>query len=346
MRVVQVGPYPPPYGGVARNLVAIRTFLRQRQIPCAVVNITGNRTAEGEAVYHPAGPVALVRLLVGLRPDIIHLHFGGMLTPRLLGLYLLCSFLPGRTVLTFHSGGYPTTPEGRAAGPNSPAGRVLRRLDRLIAVNSGIAGFFRQLGVAPEKVRVVAPHAAATDEMSESLPPAIDGFFAAHHPVLISVGGLEPEYDVAAQIAVLGQVRRVWPRAGLCAIGSGSLDAELRRQAAASGYGEHICLGGDVPHPVTLRAITRADLMLRTTRYDGDAISVREALHVGTPVIATDNGMRPDGVSVVPVGDGAALGAAILRELAAPPRPPAAPSAPDVSNLEEVLTVYRELVSE
>ena len=104
MRVVQVGPYPPPYGGVARNLVAIHTFLKQRQIPCAVVNITASREADGDEVYHPTGPVALVRLLLRLRPDIIHLHFGGMLTPRLLGLYLVCSFLPGRTVLTFHSG--------------------------------------------------------------------------------------------------------------------------------------------------------------------------------------------------------------------------------------------------
>ena len=348
MKIVQVGPYPPPYGGVARNLVAIRTFLRQRQIPCAVINITSHRSADGEEVYHPTGPLALIRLLIRLRPDIIHIHFGGMLTPRLLALYLVCTLLPGRTVLTFHSGGYPTSPEGQKAGPGSFAGRVFRRLDRLIAVNAGIAAFFRQIGVAPERIRTIVPHAASPGEVSDTLPPALDAFFSSHHPVLLSVGGLLPEYDVASQIAVIGDIRKVWPRAGLCAIGSGTLDGELRRQAAATGHGDHILLAGDVAHPMTMRAIARADLMLRTTQYDGDAISVREALHFGTRVIATDNGMRPAGVVVVPVGDREALRAAILRELAAPPAPRAAasPAAADVSSLEEVLTVYRELVAE
>src|SRR5438105_8526009 len=39
----------------------------------------------------------------------------------------------------------------------------------------------------------------------------------------------------------------------------------------------------------SLRAIADADVLLRTTLYDGDAISVREALYLGTPVVATDN---------------------------------------------------------
>ena len=50
-----------------------------------------------------------------------------------------------------------------------------------------------------------------------------------------------------------------------------------------------------------------ADLMLRTTWYDGDAISVREALHFGVPVIASDNGMRPKGTHLIPARDLEAL---------------------------------------
>ena len=39
-------------------------------------------------------------------------------------------------------------------------------------------------------------------------------------------------------------------------------------------------------------AMSRITIFLRTTLYDGDSISVREALHLGVPVIASDNGMR------------------------------------------------------
>ena len=45
-----------------------------------------------------------------------------------------------------------------------------------------------------------------------------------------------------------------------------------------------------------MQATARADVTLCTTLYDGDAVSVREGLDLGTPVIATENGMHPVGV--------------------------------------------------
>ena len=101
MKVVQLGPYPPPHGGVQTNLVAIREYLRRHGYPCDVINLTRFRREDGDGVYYPIGAAALMRLLWRLPADIVHLHFGGDLTPRLLGLALFCTLLPGRkTVLT------------------------------------------------------------------------------------------------------------------------------------------------------------------------------------------------------------------------------------------------------
>jgi glycosyltransferase involved in cell wall biosynthesis len=94
-----------------------------------------------------------------------------------------------------------------------------------------------------------------------------------------------------------------------------------------------------VPHDLTLRAIADSDVLLRTTLYDGDAISIREALYLGTPVIATDNGMRPGGVDLVPIGDTEALADAIQRRLHAG-KATQLPVLPDDENLAEVLKVY------
>jgi glycosyltransferase involved in cell wall biosynthesis len=211
-------------------------------------------------------------------------------------------------------------------------------------VNAEIAAFFRRLGVKPERIRVIAPHAFVSGEaLSDALPEPLGAFAAAHQPLLVSVGGLEPEYDVAAQIDVIGRVRARFPRAGLAVIGSGSLQAELRRQVGARAAGDHVLLCGDVPHAATMRAIAVADVLLRTTLYDGDAISVREALHLGTPVVATENGMRPAGVTIVPISDPVALQAAIERVLASPRRARSESVTPDESNLEAVLRVYEEL---
>ncbi|HZW78922.1 MAG TPA: hypothetical protein VFF50_00505, partial [Candidatus Deferrimicrobiaceae bacterium] len=91
-----------------------------------------------------------------------------------------------------------------------------------------------------------------------------------------------------------------------------------------------------------MTTISRADLMLRTTLFDGDAVSVREALHLGTPVIASDNGMRPSGVRLVPKSNSPALLHTIEESLAQPSRSQADRGI-DESNLQAVFDFYREL---
>jgi glycosyltransferase involved in cell wall biosynthesis len=331
---------------VQSNLVAIRTFLRNRGIYCGVINITRHRKPEHDDVYYPKSAWQLVWLLLRLDYDIAHLHFGGMLTNRLLGLVLICTSIPGKnTVLTFHSGGYPSSPEGRATRPRSLAAFALRRFDRLIGVNSEIIDFFHRLGVRSERTRLIYPHAFLPEEVhTGELPEPLAGFTEKHDPVLISVGLLEPEYDLPLQIEVLGRIREKRRGAGLLMIGSGSLEAELRTRIQAQPYAEHILLAGDVPHHATLEAILRSRMMLRTTLYDGDAVSVREALYLGVPVIATDNGMRPQGVRLIPSSNLTALEKAIETVLTEPAAKRNNAVVPDESNLEAMFKLYKELV--
>jgi glycogen synthase len=346
MRVLLLGPYPPPHGGVETNVVAIRSFLLKRGIPCAVINITRHRKAEADEIYYPKGAGQLLRLLVRLRYDLLHLHVGGLLSRRVLRLGLTCSLIPcKRTVFTFHSGGYPSTPQGRSTDPHSFDGLVLRRFDRLIAVNEEILQFFLKLGVPHERVRVIAPHSFPEGESyAGPLPEPLATFFTEHRPVFISAGQLEPEYDLPIQIEALARVRASFPNAGLVLLGHGSLEQDLRNRIEADLSAADILLSGDIPHAAAMQAISRADLMLRTTLYDGDAISVREALHLGTPVIATDNGMRPADVRLVPTSSVQALQQAIEQTLMASAGRARKQSAADESNLEAVLDLYRELL--
>jgi glycosyltransferase involved in cell wall biosynthesis len=245
--------------------------------------------------------------------------------------------------MTFHSGGYPGSAVGKSKGANSLAGFVLRRFDGLIGVNPEIIGFFQRLGVSPDRTRLILPHSFLSDEQPASnLFHPLASFFSTHNPLLISVGLLEPEYDLPLQIEALAHVRQKFPSAGLVLIGSGSLEQELRSRISACPYAEHVLLCGDVPHATTMHAISRAHLMLRTTLYDGDAISVREALHLGTPVIASNNGMRPAGVHLIPKSDLHALLHAIEDRLAQPANSKATYGSDD-SNLQAVLDLYREL---
>jgi glycosyltransferase involved in cell wall biosynthesis len=317
MKVLQLGPYPPPHGGVQTNLVAIREYLLGNGDGCLAINLTRFRKPDADGVYYPGSAAGLVWLMLQLRADIVHLHFGGDLTARLLGLAWLTSLLPGRkVVLTFHSGGYPRSPAGQTAGPWTLRGLILRRLDGLIAVNAEIAALYRKFGVRPERIRTILPFAVKPPSPALPLPKRARSFLAAHKPVLLTVGLLEPEYDLPLQIDAMEDILRRFPGAGLIIAGAGSMEEELRNRIAAKSYAEHVLLYGDMPHAATLRVMLECEALLRTTLYDGDSVSVREALYVGTPVIASDNGMRPAGVRLIPASNREKLRDAIFETLA------------------------------
>jgi glycosyltransferase involved in cell wall biosynthesis len=343
MTVVQLGPYPPPHGGVQTNLVAIRDLLRKSGHECLAVNLTRHRREDADGVFYPKSAVDLVRLVYSIKADILHLHFGGDLTPRLLGLALFCTLLPGRrTVLTFHSGGYPGSPAGRTARPATLRGFVLRRLDGVIAVNGEIAAMFRKFGVPDRHIRTILPFAVQPPDPSLPLPPPLSQWMAAHRPALLTVGLLEPEYDLVLQIDAMGDVLNRHPNAGLIIVGAGSLEAKLREHIAGKPYRDHVLLYGDMPHTVTLRAMLDCDALLRTTLYDGDSVSVREALYIGTPVIATDNGMRPPGVKLIPLQNAPSLVAAI-SEVVGERRVIRSAAGDGQENIRAVVELYGEM---
>jgi colanic acid/amylovoran biosynthesis glycosyltransferase len=127
-------------------------------------------------------------------------------------------------------------------------------------------------------------------------------------------------------------------------VGDGSIRKEVEAAVAASGYADKIMLSGNVEHAIVLHLIRDADILLRTTLFDGDAISVREAFYLGTPVIATDNGMRPEGVHVIPTSDPAALAKQISTLITAGKQKTSSTAA-DNTNINKIIDLYRDLTT-
>ena len=301
LHVVQLGPYPPPEGGISRNMLAIRDRLAVAGHRCSIVATSRSSRIEKEQdVYHPATAWELIQVIRGLRANIIHLHIGGDVTPRVLSLMAAVGAVGiGKSVLTLHSGGYPETSHGRAANRYTVRGAIFRAFKRLIAVNEMIAEVFKRYGVKESKVRLISPFSCTRPDNSLQLPDHISAFCAEHAPLLAAVGGLEKDYDPLFLINSIAAIKKRYPSAGLVIVGGGSMHDEVQRTVDQNGSAENVLIASDVPHAITLKLMERVDMMLRTTLFDGDAISVREALFLGTPVIASDNGMRPSGVRLL-----------------------------------------------
>jgi len=326
------------------NLVSIRECLLKLGHYCGVINLTRHRKPEADEVYYPESAAAVIKLLFKLRTDIIHQHIGGDLTLRLLALGAICSHLPwAKSVLTFHSGGYPSSQEGRQLTRGSLKAVLLRRFHRLIAVNDEIRDFFLRCGVHPDRIRVISPYSFVAPS-TDPLRPDIAEFMARRRPAFLTIGLLEPEYDLPMQIDVIERVLGTHPEAGLVIIGSGSLEQDLRRYIASKAYAGNILLAGDVPHAMTLRALAESDVCLRTTLYDGDALSVREALHLGVPIVGTRTVLRPAGVHLIPIHDIDALHGAILRHLSHPQARVPRETTGGADNIRAVVDLYEELL--
>ena len=345
MHVLQLGPYPPPEGGINRNMLAIRDELLKSGHRCSIIATSrSSNVVEEPDVYHPRSAFALVQLLFKIDYDILHLHVGGGITSRVLALIFICSlFRRGKSILSFHSGGYTETDEGRAARRMSVRGYIFRRFARIVVVNPLLADVFERYGAKRENIRVIYPFVHKLPDENVEVPAKLAEFARKSKPVLLTVGLLEDEYDLFMQIDAMENVLEQFPEAGLIIVGSGSLHDRLAAAIAEKTHAEKILLAGDVEHAITLHLINDADILLRTTVFDGDAISVREALFLDTPVIATDNGMRPEGVHLIPVSDKVALVEAI-KTVANAVRKERSQGEAGNQNILDIMNLYNEIV--
>lgn len=300
MRIVQLGPVPPPHGGVSMNLLAIHRKLIELGHGSTIIDVTDRTgTTNDPHVVKPRSSFGLVKLLLSTKCDVVHYHLGGDFTLKLAGLTFLCGILPGkRSVLTFHSGGYARNTAGTAKR-NSVRALALRSLDLVIGVNEQMTEMFSAFGVHEERSRLIPPYELNGPDPSVSLPSKLSEMIEGFDPFLLSVGALEREYGNEFLINAMPQVLERYPYAGLVIIGDGTQREVLAEAINRNGLNDRVDLAGDLDHSIVLHLIDRASALLRLTDYDGDSIAVREALFLGTPVVASDNGMRPQGVLTI-----------------------------------------------
>lgn len=347
MHILQLGPYPPPHGGVQTNILAIREELLRNGDECSIIAITRTEDIVNEKnVYHPRRALALLRLLLTLKYDVLHLHVGGNLSLRVRGLILICATIArGKCVMTFHSGGYAVETM-KTARFWKLEGFVFQQLTKIIVVNELMVEMFQKFGVKPQNINLICPFALKTPDKNVEIPPKFQEFWDNHKKILLAVSGLEHEYDLPLQVNGLEQIRNKIHDAGLIIVGVGRLEKELLILIASKSYADHILLAGDTQHSVVLHLINKCDAMLRTTIFDGDSIAIREALHLGTPVVATDNGMRPAGVDLIPASPTIESFVAKVVEVLTKKveRRPLAEAENGRENIIAVLDIYQELM--
>jgi glycosyltransferase involved in cell wall biosynthesis len=205
------------------------------------------------------------------------------------------------------------------------ARRTFPWADAWIAISEGVADdAARVIGIPRE--RIVAIHnPVLTPAFHERASARVEDPWlgAGSPPVVMGVGRLVPQKDFATLIRAFARVRRL-REVRLLILGEGPLRGALERLVGEQGVAADVRFTGRVPNAPAWMA--RAAVFALSSAWEGFGRVVVEALAVGCPVVSTDCPSGPreilgDGAfgPLVPVGDDAALAAAIESVLESPP---------------------------
>jgi len=87
-----------------------------------------------------------------------------------------------------------------------------------------------------------------------------------------------------------------------------------------------------------------SDVMVRATNvFEGDSRAVREALAVGLPVVASDIGLRPEGVILYKAGDVVELLTALRKVITKPSNNKPKTDPEGEQNIQCLLALYEKL---
>jgi glycosyltransferase involved in cell wall biosynthesis len=253
---------------------------------------------------HRRGPFDVVHGFWAAGPGVVAAGFG-----RMAGIPSIVS-LPGGDLAALGDIGYGAmlTWRGRAW-----TRFALAAATRVVVPSEWIAGQAAALGVEPLRI----PFGVALDRWLP-IPPRRREPDAPLR--LVHVASLNRVKD---QETLLLAVRALMGRRlpfRLEVIGADTLGGAVQRRAAELGLDGRVRFHGYLPHGEVRPWIEAADLMLVTSRHEAGPLVALEAAVAGVPTIGTAVGhladWAPAAACVVPVGDAAALAAAIERHAA------------------------------
>lgn len=191
--------------------------------------------------------------------------------------------------------------------------REVRRADRVLVPSEYLRRMVTGWGAAPDRVQVI--YNALPDEPAPDCSPdqARVALGLAPGPLLLTAARLVPWKGIDHLLRALAAV----PDVRLLIAGDGPDEARLRALAAEVGAAARVTFLGRVPRDRLGLYLRAADYLALYSGYEGLSHTILEALHAGTPVIASDKGGNPELIAhdvnglLVPYPDPAALSRAI-----------------------------------
>lgn len=296
MKIGIMGYFPPPIGGISMHVKRLGELLQLHNIDYKIYSI-GDKDYDSEKVERYTNRRKwATKYMFSPKEDIIHCHIMGWSEKA---FYLLLGKLSRKKVIyTFHS--YRDTSDTLSPFYKMCFKFVRKFGDGFIAVGKSDYGVFKKEGFDLKKVHYIPGFIAPKEEVVE-IPAYINEFLDQGDFTICGnasnnnfynnedLYGIDLCIDLVKSLKEQGKiVRFVFFLPYITQQDYyETLLAKIKEYDIEEAF-KFVNDSIDFYH-----IIKKCDVFLRPTNTDGDAISIREALYYGTPVIASDVVSRP-----------------------------------------------------
>jgi glycosyltransferase involved in cell wall biosynthesis len=267
--------------------------------------------------------------------------------------------IPTRIVLTEHNvaRNFEHCREWRKRFLRPLIARQYRFADRIVAVSNGVASdLSTSAGVLNDRIVTIYNPIVDQTLLTKAEEPLDHPWFApGAPPVILGMGRLTPQKDFPTLIRAFARVRAA-RAVRLMILGAASSEAKTVKQrrkletlAAGLGIADDVGFPGFVHNPMPY--LVRAAVFVLSSAWEGFGNVLVEALACGCPVVSTDCPSGPAEIldngryaRLVPVGDEAALAAAIVETLDNKPPSDALRQRAAVFSVERATARYAEVL--
>jgi glycosyltransferase involved in cell wall biosynthesis len=324
-KILQVTSYPPPRSGWGIRAQFLKKRLEAEGHSCVVLNIGSSRKVRSTEYETVLGGWDYVSKLwkYSARGYTAHVHVNGA-SLKGLALAVIAEVINlltwKRCFLTFHAGVEQRYFPRQNAPWLWPAFWFTFAIPARIICNSeAVAARIAEYGISRRKISAIPAFSRQYLEFEPvRLPDALERFYARFTSVVFCYVNLRPLFYPTELVEGFGRLAATRRDVGLVLCGlAGYPEADLMASVGERidrwRLDDRVCRIPDLDHDEFLTALSRAAVYLRSHVSDGVCSSVLEALALGVPVVASENGHRPGGVVIYQAADPADL-ARVLDE--------------------------------
>ena len=314
---VQVGSYPPPYGGVSTHIQRLHNKLLIFGNSSFVYNISSNVYGETNVINMKLFS-SWINILI-LKPTHIHVHTGSGYLLWLAIFYIMAKIKGSKLIISYHSFRDDISKYGNLY--SGVLKKVYSFCYQIVAVNSDIKMKLVKLEVDVNKISIIPAFIppVISKHRTSRLPSDILDYATSHFPVLstyaytlkttdstINIEESVDLYGIDVVIDLIATLKETYPKIGLvlCITYKNDMSYfdEILEKIESIGITENILIY-DKPISNLFELWKLSNLYIRATLSDGDSVALREALWFDTPVVASNVVVRPNGVITYQSGD-------------------------------------------